>query len=351
MVSSPTVSIVIPVYNAELYLHQMIRSIQCQTLSDYELLFIDDGSTDKSLEICNRCAQEDARIRVFHQNNRGASAARNLGISESRGKYLIFFDADDEVEPEMLHAMVNAAQKNESELVVCGMYTDIVRNGQVVSSPKVSEPDCIITGNNCVRKYVIKMMKSSSIMYSPCNKLYVTSIVKNHSLEMREDIDIGEDLLFNLQYIRHIESLSMLSSGYYHYFQRDTENNLMSRFRENKADLMEIWVQEFTAFADEISDDPQMQDIVSWMKVRWFLSCFIEITASQKDHKEKRRYIKNVVQKEHLQKIRVPTLDLFQKIMVGVVSSGNTLLILFISKMIAFYKKEFKTRYYRTVTK
>ena len=125
----------------------------------------------------------------------------------------------------------------------------------------------------------------------------------------------------------------------------------MSRFRENKADLMEIWVQEFTAFADEISDDPQMQDIVSWMKVRWFLSCFIEITASQKDHKEKRRYIKNVVQKEHLQKIRVPTLDLFQKIMVGVVSSGNTLLILFISKMIAFYKKEFKTRYYRTVTK
>lgn len=156
----PVVSIVIPVYNAEHYLHKMLDGAVRQTFKDYELILVDDGSTDGSLAVCEDYQQKDARIHVIHQENAGASAARNRGIAECLGEYLTFWDADDEIEPDMLMAMVNNAQENKSDLVVCGVYTDIVEDSKVVSSSKMSEPDQVIMGNSAIREYVVTTMHS-----------------------------------------------------------------------------------------------------------------------------------------------------------------------------------------------
>ena len=94
-VNSPKVSIIVPVYNVEKYLHRCVDSILLQTFTDFELLLIDDGSTDKSVDICDKYALKDSRIRVFHKKNGGVSSARNLGIKKSNGVYILFVDSDD----------------------------------------------------------------------------------------------------------------------------------------------------------------------------------------------------------------------------------------------------------------
>lgn len=345
----PVVSIVIPVYNAEHYLHKMLDGAVRQTFKDYELILVDDGSTDGSLAVCEDYQQKDARIRVIHQENAGASAARNRGIAECLGEYLTFWDADDEIEPDMLMAMVNNAQENKSDLVVCGVYTDIVEDSKVVSSSKMSEPDQVIMGNSAIREYVVTTMHSS-IIYPVWNKLYRSSLIKKYGLQMRKDIEIGEDLIFNLNYIQHIESFSVLSQCFYHYYQYDTGNNLMAQFREDKAEIMEIWVKELFSFSQDLSD-PYIKEIVLWMKTRWFLSCFIEMVASNKKFNEKCIYIKTVIEREHLQDIRVSSLNFFNKAIIKCVTSGNVFLIYILSLAIGVYKQKCKIRYYKKITK
>lgn len=349
MERTPVVSIIVPVYNAEEYLCNLLDSASRQIFEAYELILVDDGSTDGSLAICKAYQQKDARIRVIHQDNAGASAARNRGIAECTGEYLTFWDADDEVEPDMLMAMVDSAQKNKSDLVVCGVYTDLVEKNKVISSSKMSEPDQVITGNIAIREYTIKTMHSS-IIYPVWNKLYITSLVKKYGLQMRDDVEIGEDLIFNLDYIQNIESLCMLSQCYYHYYQYDTGKNLMAQYRDNKVDIIRIWVKELNTFSKDLSQ--HIQDVVSWMKVRWFLSCFIEIVGSSRSFREKRLNIVNILrQEEYFKEIKLPNLSTFQKILMKCVGSGNVLLIYFVSWSINFYKTKFRNRYYKQIAK
>ena len=105
------ISVIVPVYNREMYLERCVRSIMNQTYQNLEILLVDDGSTDGSGEICERLAKEDKRIRVFHKENGGSSSARNLGIREAKGEYLGFIDSDDYIELDMYELLSVAVVK------------------------------------------------------------------------------------------------------------------------------------------------------------------------------------------------------------------------------------------------
>ena len=105
------ISIIVPVYNCENYINKCIESILSQSYPYFELLLIDDGSTDKSGEICDKYKSIDSRIKVFHENNNGVSYARNLGISNSIGEYIAFVDSDDWVEPDYISSLITEASK------------------------------------------------------------------------------------------------------------------------------------------------------------------------------------------------------------------------------------------------
>lgn len=118
---TPQISIVVPVYNVEKYLERCIDSILAQTFTDFELLLINDGSKDSSGLICDKYAEKDSRIRVFHKENGGVSRARNLGISNARGRWLCFIDSDDWVDKEYLHCFGDVFNYSDDIIVIQGM--------------------------------------------------------------------------------------------------------------------------------------------------------------------------------------------------------------------------------------
>lgn len=113
------ISVIVPVYNTGAFLEKCVRSIEAQTFTDYELILIDDGSTDGSGTMCDKLAERDARIRVVHQKNAGLSAVRNRGVSLASGEYILFIDSDDFIEPEMLSQMMGAARLQGADIVMC----------------------------------------------------------------------------------------------------------------------------------------------------------------------------------------------------------------------------------------
>lgn len=204
------ISVIIPIYNSEKYLHRCFESILNQTFSDFELILINDGSQDNSGKICDEFALIDSRIHVFHQTNSGASAARNKGLELAKGAYVVFCDSDDIVSPFWLEHLYSASAPDT--LPVCSFCNQDVELGKEKLLPIVSNK--ILTVDNY---YNFSCCGIGGYM---CNSLYSNSIIKEYNMQLREKRDQGdynEDLLFNLQYVRHIKNIVYVGYSDYYY--------------------------------------------------------------------------------------------------------------------------------------
>lgn len=122
----PLLSIIVPVYNKERYIDDCLRSVLVQTFKDFELILVDDGSTDSSGERCDNYKETDSRITVFHQENQGVSASRNVGLRESNGKFIGFVDSDDVLEPDMFEILINNILSTKADISICNMHTTAI---------------------------------------------------------------------------------------------------------------------------------------------------------------------------------------------------------------------------------
>lgn len=156
--SNPMVSVIVPVYNAESTLRRCADSILEQSYPDLELILVDDGSKDASPLICDSYMQKDARVRVIHKPNSGASATRNLGIAEARGHYLQFVDSDDWLTPDATEKLVAAAEAHQADLVIADFYRV---SGKLVASKHRVMPVGVMTR----REYASKMMENPASFY------------------------------------------------------------------------------------------------------------------------------------------------------------------------------------------
>ena len=123
------ISAIVPAYNVEKYLERCVNSILIQTYENFEIILVDDGSKDQSVEICDKFAQEDNRIKVIHKENGGLSSARNAGMKIAEGKYIVFIDSDDDIEPNMFELMLQAAEENKADFVMTD-YIRILKNNK-----------------------------------------------------------------------------------------------------------------------------------------------------------------------------------------------------------------------------
>ena len=210
----PAVSIIVPVYNAERTVGRCIESILNQEYTDFELLLVNDGSTDASGFLCDSYAAKDARIRVIHKKNGGVSAARNTALDLAQGTYLQFLDSDDWLTPDATSSLVRAAEDTGCDLIVADFYRVI---GERVSQKGDIDEDGVMTRE----EYAAHMMENPADFYYGVmwNKLYRADIVHAHDdIICAEDMDWSEDLYFNLSYIRYAEKFYALSTPIYNYY-------------------------------------------------------------------------------------------------------------------------------------
>ncbi len=218
--TTPKISIISPVYKAEKYLKRCVDSIIAQTLSDWELLLIDDGSPDKSRGICDEYATKDSRVRVFHQENGGVSSARQKGLDEATGKYIIHVDPDDWVEPTMLEELYQKAKNDDADMVICDFY----RNEGVRQEYVKQEP---IKLDN---KTVLFELLFQQLHGSCCNKLVKRVCYSIYGVSFPEKMNCWEDLYVNVSLLRY-ESvrIAYLPKAFYHYDYAVNTNSLVRR--------------------------------------------------------------------------------------------------------------------------
>ena len=217
------ISIIVPVYNAQNCLRKCIDSILVQNFTDWELLLIDDGSTDAGGQICEEYAMDDKRIKVFRKENGGVSTARNLGIVNACGTFIAFIDSDDFVGSSYLEEL----HYHASDLTICGMQVQDER-GIALYATKFPEV-------KFERKHNINFayMYEKLMLYSPYCKLFRRDIIEAQVLRFPENISWGEDGMFVADYLCCVESIKVIEDNSYYYVKHDREERLSTRIRED----------------------------------------------------------------------------------------------------------------------
>lgn len=246
----PMVSVIMPVYNAKEYVEKTIRSVLSQKYTDFELIVIDDGSTDGSEFICRALAKEDCRIRLFRQKNHGICYSRNYALRLAEGKYIAFCDHDDLYEPCYLKNLVEAAEENHADLVKA-QYKGIILDGDHVITNSVldfMDGPCSLQRLLSDYKYFLRTI---NVLW---NGLYVNQIIREYSIQFNEFFKAGwEDNLFNLDYLRHVNMVYGVNKLVYSHIRRTGQSASLGYNSARIKDLMTVYRIE-ASFLEEQKD-------------------------------------------------------------------------------------------------
>lgn len=217
--STPYLSVIVPIYNAESYLTQCLDSILAQTFTDFELLLIDDGSTDNSPDICERYAARDNRIRLFHKENGGHVSARQHGLHFAQGEYVAFVDSDDWIALSMYQKMCNAAKNSDADMICCGCIA-------VTSSKNIERKEFCAPGlydKKALETHVYpQMLYHGSFFHygvSPqlWNKLFRRSLLEKYFFQVPLSVKLGEDALVTYICLLDADTVCFLDECCYFY--------------------------------------------------------------------------------------------------------------------------------------
>lgn len=206
---SELISVMIPVYNSGQNLHKCIKSLMVQTYENIQIVIVNDGSKDDSLEICRHYAQKDSRIKVVNQENGGEGAARNRGIQESDGIYICFVDADDYVKPDFVKNLYEMQKKNQTELSICGFIelkdgetlNETIGNVQIMTQAEAME----------------NLLKYTSFKGYVWNKMFVMDIIEENQIRFDPSLAIWTDVLFVFTYMKYIKKAVYNPEPMYYY--------------------------------------------------------------------------------------------------------------------------------------
>lgn len=223
MNAAPLVSIIIPVYNTEIFLCECLDSIVGQSFSDWEMILVDDGSTDRSAVICNDYASRDSRIHTLHKSNGGVSSARNAGLEVARGRWIMFVDSDDSLSPDALKLSVDEMERQNPDLVI--FPTDSPMEASLFA-------DTCYSGDRLPKLFEQNL--GSLAFRVPWGKLFAKSLINRQNLRFDPSLPKGEDLVFFFSYLKDCRSVVTISRGLYHYRYDRTG---LSKIRLMDADL------------------------------------------------------------------------------------------------------------------
>ena len=260
MKEQPQVSIIVPVYNVENYIERCLNSLVNQTFKDIEIITINDGSTDKSLELLNKYAKEDIRISVIDLGDEGVSYCRNLGIEKANGKYIMFVDSDDWIDSSMVEVMYKKAEENKLDLVMCSY----IREFKDHSKEKIFNlPQEIIYKDNEVKNELLRKLvgpikeelsnpEMLDALGTVWGKLYRADILKENKIKFVDLKEIGsaEDTLFNIFTFNYLKKLMFLNKPMYHYW-RDNLKSVTSQYNPKLKEQRKVFFKYISDFIRE----------------------------------------------------------------------------------------------------
>ena len=223
----PVVSIVVPVYNTEKYLDQCLESLSAQTETNIEIIVVDDGSTDRSAEICDEWAEKDKRIRVIHQNNGGVVEACRTGFNAVTGLYFTKVDSDDWVEKDFCEVLGNLAANNKLDMIISGYISE--GNGRIINTK--FKKNCIDTGHNLVAEHG-NVHTSADICYT-WRMAFKTDFLRENNLFFGEGMKIGEDTVLNVTALEKAQRVMAINYAGYHYRVNNPESVMRKQYKES----------------------------------------------------------------------------------------------------------------------
>lgn len=239
------ITVIIPVYNGENTIERCIDSVLGQTYPELEVVIVNDGSEDRTSEICQRYEKQDQRVRLLTKENAGVSAARNTGLDHASGKYVLFVDADDYIEQDMVRILYeNITYEKHTGLVICGCLEE---KGDEVSELKTDAKEYM----NRV-ELMRALVQPDSVRGFLFNKMFDLEIIRKNGIRMKTDIHVCEDLLFCFEYVTHIEHAVYIKDTLYHYvFYANSASH--KKYNEKKFSVIEAF-ERIKKITDEMQD-------------------------------------------------------------------------------------------------
>lgn len=284
--NSIKISIIVPIYNAEKYLHRCLDSIESQSFKNFEVLLIDDGSTDHSFEICKEYAEKDKRFQAMHKTNEGVGAARKYGIDHACGEYTIHVDPDDWIEPEMLEHLYEKAYNEEADIVICDFQKDFCDHQELLLQKPISLD----------KEEIIGELIRGSLHGSVCNKLIRLGLYKNSGVNFIKGMNSCEDLYVCVSLLSKNKNVKIgyINECLYHYDQYSNSNSLTKNLEYRRSKM--LGSIQFINLAEKIVDKNIFEDDFFVSKSNMLNVAFYEKTLTQDEFLQlgwdiKKRYI------------------------------------------------------------
>ena len=241
-------SIIIPVYNAEKYVDGLLKKFIQQDLKNVEIILIDDGSKDNSLNICNEYAKKSQSVVVYHQENQGASAARNKGIELAQGKYIVFADSDDGIADNYINDICKICEEQQTDLIQFDAY--------IKKDEEINVRECrILQGVSQLKDYYHIVLNQE--VNEPWDKAYRAKIIHKNGIRFDTNMTIGEDVNLTVDFLRFAKTV-YVHHGAYYYYERN-EAGICSNAKMKHLDDLELLYQNMQRFVDENSLDEEAE--------------------------------------------------------------------------------------------
>ena len=330
------ISIIIPVYNVEKYVEKCADSLFSQSYKNLELIFINDGSTDKSGELCHKIADTnpDAQIKiiVIDKENGGVSSARNRGLEIATGKYIMYVDPDDYCEPEYVEKLYRAIKDNECDMAECSYYIDYTPdNIKPFTLPFSEDVITDVYGALFYEKATGRMNKLPAYLWLG---IFKADVIKENDIRFDESVKYGEDFLFFVEYSRFCHKIAVVNEPLYHSVHRDGSSASRLKFSIEHSMRTIYLTDAFT----EITRDVNWRDKQEYIYKRYvsFVPQSAILMTRASGLKEKRKVLRSLIKKSDvinkLDKYACDGLSVFEKLLVRMVKKQRAGLLLWYGK-------------------
>lgn len=322
-------SFIIPAYNAEKTINNCLDSIETQTYQSFEIIVIDDGSSDDTPNILNKIASENSRLTYKTIKNSGPGEARNNGIRLAKGEYLIFIDVDDYLKEDFLENYVSILEQKNYDLIVSGYRTLVYDDEDVVAEQETTYPLSILNSYDEFLSELYPLM-NQQMMYVVWNKVYKRNIIQENNIKF-PNYRSCEDRIFNLRYFEYIQN-AMINDKINFEYSFDGKRSLTNRYFDNKFDTFVHWNNVLTNIVNEDYEG------YASLFLKGVMSCLMSLHSKSchLSYSEKRTYIKKVLHQNDVMKASKISSNetMMKKVISTLLSIRNVTLNYYSSKVI-----------------